>query len=67
MADRRIEQPIEKLEQDAYQVLAQRHDRIRKELRTNLATVIGVSGAVITLSLTLLEKVASKSENVWAI
>lgn len=63
--DRKIETPLEKLDTEAHRVLADRHDRIRSELRATLATVIGVSGTVITLSLTVLDKVAPKKLHSW--
>lgn len=61
MSDRRIDTPFEKLDSEARKVLYERHDRIKKELRANLATVLGISASVITLSLTVFEKVAPKN------
>ncbi len=40
--------------------LRERHERIKKELRNSLSTMIGLSGGAIALSLTLLEKIAPK-------
>ena len=58
MSERRIETPFLELDQEERQVLYERHDRIKKELRSTLTIVIGASGTVITLSLTLFEKIA---------
>src|SRR6476660_4191256 len=67
MADRKIDTVFEKLDSEALQVLRDRHDRIKTEIRTNLTTVIGVSGAVITLSLTVFEKIAPKKLYPWVL
>jgi hypothetical protein len=56
--DRKVEEPFENLDWDAEKLLSERHDRIKTELRTNLATLIGISGGAIVLSLTLFEKIA---------
>ena len=60
MPSRRIEEPLEDLDSEAYSVLVARHDRIKSEIRKNLTRVIAISGGAITASLALLEKIAPK-------
>jgi hypothetical protein len=63
--DRKVEEPFENLDWDAEKLLSERHDRIKTELRTNLATLIGISGGAIVLSLTLFEKIAPEKRHQW--
>jgi hypothetical protein len=63
--DREVDEPFENLDWGAEKLLRERHDRIKTELRTNLATLIGISGGAIVLSLTLFERIAPEKRHQW--
>jgi hypothetical protein len=63
--DYTVEEPFENLDLDAEKLLRERHDRIKSELRANLATVTGLSSGAIALSLTVLDKIAPERRHQW--
>ena len=57
--------PYDAISGESRELLRERHERIRRELRTSLQTMLGISGGAVGISLTFLEKIAPKRHVLW--